>query len=195
MQTNPCGRRQQVVNRRDQWRPSRSFEPLDVGADVVADRAARTSHPKSALFPGDIIRPPRAWLERTANVVRVTEPARGGHFAPFEEPELYAQELRAFPPLQGGGTGLTAPPRAAAGACALFDPDGADPPHGQERVVQWPGSTAAKLSTRACYKPGWSPATSVGRCGARRDTGLSGHLIAGGKSNLTYAITDRHNRQ
>ncbi len=49
-----------------------------------------------SLFPGDISRPPRAWLERVANVVRVTEPARGGHFAPFEEPELYAQELRAF---------------------------------------------------------------------------------------------------
>jgi pimeloyl-ACP methyl ester carboxylesterase len=26
----------------------------------------------------------------------VTEPARGGHFAPFEEPELYAAELREF---------------------------------------------------------------------------------------------------
>jgi hypothetical protein len=26
----------------------------------------------------------------------VTEPERGGHFAPFEEPELYAQELREF---------------------------------------------------------------------------------------------------
>ena len=49
-----------------------------------------------SLFPADIIRPPRRWLERTANVVRVTEPASGGHFAPFEEPELYAQELRAF---------------------------------------------------------------------------------------------------
>ena len=49
-----------------------------------------------SLFPADIGRPPRAWLERTANVVRVTEPPRGGHFAPFEEPELYAQELRAF---------------------------------------------------------------------------------------------------
>jgi pimeloyl-ACP methyl ester carboxylesterase len=49
-----------------------------------------------SIFAGDIVRPPRAWLERTANVVRVTEPARGGHFAPFEEPELYAEELRAF---------------------------------------------------------------------------------------------------
>jgi pimeloyl-ACP methyl ester carboxylesterase len=49
-----------------------------------------------SLFPGDILRPPREWLDRVANVVRVTEPTRGGHFAPFEEPELYAQELRDF---------------------------------------------------------------------------------------------------
>jgi pimeloyl-ACP methyl ester carboxylesterase len=49
-----------------------------------------------SFFPGDISCPPRAWLERTANVVRVTEPPRGGHFAPLEEPQLYAEELRAF---------------------------------------------------------------------------------------------------
>ncbi len=62
-----------------------------------AQLARRVEVPSGfALFPGDIARPPRAWLERVANVVRVTEPARGGHFAPFEEPELYAQELRAF---------------------------------------------------------------------------------------------------
>jgi pimeloyl-ACP methyl ester carboxylesterase len=49
-----------------------------------------------SLFPGDIVRPPREWLERTTNLVRVTEPPRGGHFAAFEEPELYARELREF---------------------------------------------------------------------------------------------------
>src|SRR5277367_4868939 len=49
-----------------------------------------------SLFAGDISHPPRAWLERTANLVRLTEPPRGGHFAAFEEPELYAEELRAF---------------------------------------------------------------------------------------------------
>ena len=31
-----------------------------------------------------------------ANAVYVSEPPRGGHFAPFEEPELYAEELRTF---------------------------------------------------------------------------------------------------
>jgi pimeloyl-ACP methyl ester carboxylesterase len=49
-----------------------------------------------SLFRGDVVRPPRAWLERTTNAVRVTEPERGGHFAAFEEPELYARELRDF---------------------------------------------------------------------------------------------------
>jgi pimeloyl-ACP methyl ester carboxylesterase len=66
-------------------------------AIAPAQHARRVKVPSGfSLFAGDIMRPPRAWLERTANVVRVTEPARGGHFAAFEEPELYAKELRTF---------------------------------------------------------------------------------------------------
>ena len=62
-----------------------------------AENARRVEVPSGfSIFPGDFMRPPRAWLERTATVVSVTEPERGGHFAPFEEPELYAEELRAF---------------------------------------------------------------------------------------------------
>ncbi|MFC9843816.1 epoxide hydrolase family protein [Streptomyces sp. NPDC060223] len=62
-----------------------------------AQLARRVEVPSGfSLFRGDVVRPPRAWLERTTNVVRVTEPPRGGHFAPFEEPELYAEELRDF---------------------------------------------------------------------------------------------------
>lgn len=49
-----------------------------------------------SIFQGDVVRPPRAWVERVANVVYLAEPPRGGHFAPFEEPELYARELREF---------------------------------------------------------------------------------------------------
>ncbi len=67
------------------------------GAIAPAQLARRVEVPSGfALFPGDILTPPQAWLERTANVVRVSRPARGGHFAPFEEPHLYAEELRAF---------------------------------------------------------------------------------------------------
>jgi pimeloyl-ACP methyl ester carboxylesterase len=66
-------------------------------AIAPAQLARRVEVPSGfALFPGDIVRPPREWLDRTANMVRVSEPPRGGHFAAFEEPELYAQELRDF---------------------------------------------------------------------------------------------------
>lgn len=62
-----------------------------------AQLARRVEVPSGfSIFQGDVVRPPRAWLERSTNLVRATEPPRGGHFAPFEEPELYAEELRAF---------------------------------------------------------------------------------------------------
>ena len=75
-----------------------SMRMYHANAAIPSEQHARRVEVPSgfSLFPGDISRPPRAWLERTANVVRVTEPAHGGHFAPFEEPELYAEELRAF---------------------------------------------------------------------------------------------------
>jgi pimeloyl-ACP methyl ester carboxylesterase len=67
------------------------------GQIPAAQHARRVEVPSGfSLFAGDISHPPRAWLERSANVVRLTEPSRGGHFAAFEEPELYAEELRAF---------------------------------------------------------------------------------------------------
>lgn len=62
-----------------------------------AQLARRVEVPSGfSIFAGDIVRPPRAWLERTTNMVCMTEPPRGGHFAAFEEPEIYAEELRAF---------------------------------------------------------------------------------------------------
>ncbi|MFD3444705.1 epoxide hydrolase family protein [Microbacteriaceae bacterium 4G12] len=75
-----------------------SMRMYNANAAIPADQLARRVEVPSgfALFPADIVRPPRAWLDRTANTVRVTEPARGGHFAAFEEPELYAEELREF---------------------------------------------------------------------------------------------------
>ena len=67
------------------------------GAIDPAQLARRVEVPSGfSLFPADIGRPPRAWLERTTNLVSMTHLSRGGHFAPFEEPELYAQELREF---------------------------------------------------------------------------------------------------
>lgn len=47
-------------------------------------------------FPKEILFPPRSWVERGYNVQRWTEMPRGGHFAAAEQPELLAQDIRAF---------------------------------------------------------------------------------------------------
>jgi pimeloyl-ACP methyl ester carboxylesterase len=49
-----------------------------------------------AVFPGDISVPPRVFAERFYDVERWIELPRGGHFAAWEQPELLAEELRAF---------------------------------------------------------------------------------------------------
>jgi pimeloyl-ACP methyl ester carboxylesterase len=47
-------------------------------------------------FPGEIWRTPRSWVEASyPNVVYFNEVDKGGHFAAWEEPELFAAELRA----------------------------------------------------------------------------------------------------
>jgi pimeloyl-ACP methyl ester carboxylesterase len=49
-----------------------------------------------AIFPKEIIRPPRGWAEKMYNVARWTRFPAGGHFAAMEEPAALAAELRAF---------------------------------------------------------------------------------------------------
>ncbi|MVM31624.1 alpha/beta fold hydrolase [Spirosoma sp. HMF4905] len=49
-----------------------------------------------ALFPKDLIPAPRAFVDRFYNVQHWTEMPRGGHFAALEEPELLAEDIRAF---------------------------------------------------------------------------------------------------
>jgi len=55
-------------------------------------------------FPGEIFRAPRSWVEKSyPNVVYFNEAERGGHFAAWEEPELFSTELRAaFGSLRNG---------------------------------------------------------------------------------------------
>ena len=49
-----------------------------------------------SIFPHEIIRPPRSWAERFfPHLSYWNEPARGGHFAAFEQPAVFTQELRA----------------------------------------------------------------------------------------------------
>ncbi|MEK8131584.1 epoxide hydrolase family protein [Paenibacillus filicis] len=49
-----------------------------------------------AIFPADIVLPPKSWAERNLNVTRWTTMPSGGHFTAMEEPELLADDIRAF---------------------------------------------------------------------------------------------------
>jgi len=47
-------------------------------------------------FPGEIWKTPRSWVEESyPNVVYFNEVDKGGHFAAWEEPELFSTEVRA----------------------------------------------------------------------------------------------------
>jgi pimeloyl-ACP methyl ester carboxylesterase len=47
-------------------------------------------------FPGEIFRAPRSWVEKSyPTVTYFNEAERGGHFAAWEEPQLFSEELRA----------------------------------------------------------------------------------------------------
>ena len=71
-------------------------------ADKPAARAAGQAPPPISLpvgfttFPGEIFQAPRSWVEQAyPHVTYFNEVDKGGHFAAWEEPELFATELRA----------------------------------------------------------------------------------------------------
>lgn len=48
------------------------------------------------IFPGEIYQAPRSWTERAYhNLIYFNEVDKGGHFAAWEEPQLFATEVRA----------------------------------------------------------------------------------------------------
>jgi pimeloyl-ACP methyl ester carboxylesterase len=71
------------------------------GGRAAALAAGQTPPPVSipvgfTTFPGEIFRAPRSWVEKTyPTLVYFNEVAKGGHFAAWEQPQLFAEELRA----------------------------------------------------------------------------------------------------
>ena len=48
-----------------------------------------------SVFPGETFQPPKVWGERTySKLVYWNVVAQGGHFAAFEQPDLFVAELR-----------------------------------------------------------------------------------------------------
>jgi pimeloyl-ACP methyl ester carboxylesterase len=48
------------------------------------------------VFPGEIYQAPKSWTEKSyKNLIYFNEASKGGHFASWEEPQLFTEELRA----------------------------------------------------------------------------------------------------
>jgi pimeloyl-ACP methyl ester carboxylesterase len=67
------------------------FEPKNVSIPVAV-----------SVFPDEIYAAPKTWTERAyPNLIHYNKLDRGGHFAAWEQPELFANEIRAsFAPLR-----------------------------------------------------------------------------------------------
>jgi pimeloyl-ACP methyl ester carboxylesterase len=78
------------------------------GQALAQARASGQAPPEVSLpvgfttFPGEIWQTPRSWAEKAyPNLTYFNEADRGGHFAAWEEPELFSEEMRAaFRPLR-----------------------------------------------------------------------------------------------
>jgi pimeloyl-ACP methyl ester carboxylesterase len=64
---------------------------------AAAQRTSEISLPVAiTVFPEDVYRPPETWARRAyRNLTYFNEVDRGGHFAAWEQPELFSAELRA----------------------------------------------------------------------------------------------------
>ncbi|MCW2241904.1 hypothetical protein [Azospirillum canadense] len=70
---------------------------------AAAQKTAEIALPVAVtVFPGEIYQAPESWTRRAyRNLIHFQEVDRGGHFAAWEEPDLFSAKLRAaFRPLR-----------------------------------------------------------------------------------------------
>ena len=66
------------------------------GGSSDPHRHARSAFIYAYVLSGEIWRTPRSWVEKAyPNVVYFNEVDKGGHFAAWEEPQLFSEEVRA----------------------------------------------------------------------------------------------------
>ncbi|WP_199300431.1 epoxide hydrolase family protein [Trichocoleus sp. FACHB-262] len=71
--------------------------------NAIAQKTAEISLPVAiTVFPGEIYRAPETWARRAyRNLIYFHEANKGGHFAAWEQPQLFSEEIRvAFRPLR-----------------------------------------------------------------------------------------------
>jgi pimeloyl-ACP methyl ester carboxylesterase len=74
-----------------------SFRPYYENGRNRVQPVVRVDVPTAlAVFPADLVHPPRSWAERVFALERYTVMPRGGHFAAHEEPGLLADDIVEF---------------------------------------------------------------------------------------------------
>jgi pimeloyl-ACP methyl ester carboxylesterase len=78
---------------RSYWEDGRALAQLLASGQPPPDVSIPVGY---TTFPGELFRAPRSWVENSyPNVTYFNEVDRGGHFAAWEEPQLFSEELRA----------------------------------------------------------------------------------------------------
>ena len=73
------------------------YESARAGTGALSPWSGRVDVPTGyAVYPCEILQTPRAWAEKHYNLVHYTHQERGGHFAAFEQPRLFAADLNAY---------------------------------------------------------------------------------------------------
>ena len=71
------------------WQQAVTGQNFHAAADVSLPTAV-------TVFPEEYVHAPRSWTEKAYhNLIYLHEAARGGHFAAWEQPQLFSEELRA----------------------------------------------------------------------------------------------------
>ncbi len=64
--------------------------------DASFSRGKLTLPVAATVFPREIYRAPKSWAEQTcSNLIYWHEAEHGGHFAAFEEPDIFVEEMRS----------------------------------------------------------------------------------------------------
>lgn len=67
------------------WESMSASEPVAVSVPAAV-----------TIFPGEVYKPPRSWAQRAyRNLIYYNRVEKGGHFAAWEEPQLFSAEIRA----------------------------------------------------------------------------------------------------
>jgi epoxide hydrolase len=72
-------------------------EATRAGNSALSEWTGRVDVPTGyAVYPYELLYTPRVWAEGCYNLVHYSVQDRGGHFAAFEQPQLFAADVNAY---------------------------------------------------------------------------------------------------